>query len=122
MYSALQLSLLDAGLAERQREIFLCIADELALRDGLPSRYLVFSPDAAIVDQSAVRASIRMHVREIRAVEAARLRIKNGTYGRCENCGVEISFGYAYTRPTTTRCPCCDGELGTAGVEQVSMV
>ena len=45
----------------------------------------------------------------LRAVEAARQRMKSGEYGDCAECGVEIPFERLAVQPTALRCaPCQD--------------
>jgi RNA polymerase-binding protein DksA len=43
----------------------------------------------------------------LKAIEAALLRIDEGTYGICENCGAEIGSERLQARPWTTLCIDC---------------
>jgi len=52
-------------------------------------------------------AIIDLHIKEIRDVEAALIRIRTGTYGRCIDCGEEIEEGRLRTYPTAKRCRNC---------------
>lgn len=38
------------------------------------------------------------------AVERALLRLEEGSYGRCEECGAEIDDGQLAAAPTSARC------------------
>jgi RNA polymerase-binding protein DksA len=44
------------------------------------------------------------HITQLRAVEAALSRIRNGTYGTCIDCGAEIGFERLSAYPTAERC------------------
>ena len=52
-------------------------------------------------------ADIDRHVREMRELEAALLRIRQGTYGLCVDCDNPIAVGRLEAYPTAKRClPC----------------
>lgn len=53
---------------------------------------------AALIDQA------RDH---LAAIDAARQRVEDGTYGRCEVCGQPIAPERLAARPTATRCVAC---------------
>lgn len=44
---------------------------------------------------------------ELRAIEGARKRIENGSYGECAVCGTEIPFERLKAQPTAERCAPC---------------
>jgi DnaK suppressor protein len=44
---------------------------------------------------------------ELRAIEAARNRIENGSYGECAVCGGDIPFERLQAQPTAERCAPC---------------
>ena len=50
------------------------------------------------------------HIREIRNIEKARMRISEGEYGFCEDCGEDIPFERLQARPTALRCVYCQVE------------
>lgn len=52
-------------------------------------------------------AIIDRHIREIRDIEAARGRIKDGSFGACVDCGNEIGFERLQAYPTAKRCLVC---------------
>ena len=47
------------------------------------------------------------HIREIREIEEARTRIREGEYGTCADCGEEIVFERLQARPAASRCIYC---------------
>ena len=47
------------------------------------------------------------HVQDIRDIEAAFRRIKDGEYGTCTDCGDDIGFGRLQAYPTAKRCIVC---------------
>jgi RNA polymerase-binding protein DksA len=52
-------------------------------------------------------AIIDRHVQEIRDIEAARLRLREGGVGACIDCGAEIGFERLLAYPTAKRCLIC---------------
>lgn len=50
---------------------------------------------------------IDRHVQEMRDIETARLRFKDGTFGVCIDCGQEIGFQRLLAYPTAKRCIDC---------------
>jgi DnaK suppressor protein len=52
-------------------------------------------------------AEIDRDLGELRAVEAALRSIGEGTYGRCEHCGLPIEFHRLKATPSATRCFDC---------------
>lgn len=52
-------------------------------------------------------ASIQRHVDEIRAIDAALLRIATGSYGTCSDCGATIAHERLQAYPTAERCHAC---------------
>lgn len=59
----------------------------------------------ALVDIAAARAD--RQVGEMREIEAARARIKQGVYGECCDCAEEIRFERLLAYPTAKRCIKC---------------
>lgn len=47
------------------------------------------------------------HIQALRDIEAALLRVKNGEYGVCTDCGDEIGFTRLQAYPTAKRCIIC---------------
>jgi RNA polymerase-binding transcription factor len=52
-------------------------------------------------------ANVDRHIHELRSIEAALARIKDGTYGRCVDCGCDIEPQRLLAYPTATRCLAC---------------
>lgn len=52
-------------------------------------------------------AVLDRHVQELRDIEAAFQRIRNGQYGACIDCGSAISFKRLQAYPTAKRCIEC---------------
>lgn len=46
-------------------------------------------------------------VEKLRAISDAERRIQQGTYGECEDCGVEIQAARLLAQPTASRCIDC---------------
>lgn len=59
----------------------------------------------ALADFNVVR--IDRQVRELRDIETALQRIKDGSYGICIDCGQEIGFARLSVYPTAKRCIVC---------------
>ena len=49
-------------------------------------------------------AELRRDLQELRALEAARQRIDDGTYGSCVDCGQDIGFKRLLAQPAALRC------------------
>lgn len=52
-------------------------------------------------------AAMTRDIVEVRAIEAARTRIENGTYGTCVTCETEIPYARLEVQPTAERCAPC---------------
>ena len=44
---------------------------------------------------------------ELREIEAAAVRIRDGSYGLCADCGIEIPLGRLRVKPEAVRCIDC---------------
>ncbi|MGA9573376.1 MAG: TraR/DksA C4-type zinc finger protein [Lysobacterales bacterium] len=68
-------------------------------------------------------AEIDRHIRDIRAVEEALMRIKAGTYDICDDCKATISTERLQASPAATRCHRCqvNHEHTYAGDKRPSM-
>jgi len=69
--------------------------------------------DEAIADLLADigNASVSRDIQELRAISAAQLRIKDGTYGLCPDCGKEIVYERLIAYPTAQRCEPCQARF-----------
>jgi DnaK suppressor protein len=52
-------------------------------------------------------ASMTRDFHELRAIEAARGRMDEGSYGECVTCGTDIPFERLQVQPTAERCAPC---------------
>ena len=52
-------------------------------------------------------ATLDHHIRDIRDIEAAFERIREGTFGACIDCGDDIAFNRLQAYPTAKRCLVC---------------
>ena len=106
-----ELAELSSRLDARRRELMGEVQEELgdiesrelgALSGELPGD----SGDQSVADQQA-DLSLTMtdrHAAELAAVDAARERIRQGTYGYCIDCGTEIGYQRLLAYPTAERC------------------
>lgn len=69
-------------------------------------------------DESVVRMVTDLHLQEagrdldeLRDIEAALQRIEDGSYGDCEQCGIEIGYPRLEAQPTATRCIQCQSQF-----------
>jgi DnaK suppressor protein len=69
------------------------------------------------IDQAStdMEQSMRMRLRSremlyLKKVDEALLRIEEGTFGECEDCGTDIEFRRLEARPTATLCVSCKEE------------
>jgi RNA polymerase-binding protein DksA len=106
-----QLAELANRLDEREKTLASDVHDELGepehreygtLTGALPGD----SGDQSIASTEA-DLNFRMtnrHAEELQAIEAARARMRDGTYGICKDCGAEIGFERLRAYPTAERC------------------
>lgn len=106
-----ELSRLARQLDARRKTLSSDVRDELAeperrefgtLAGALPGD----TGDQSIADAEAT-LSIRMtdrHAEELQAIDRAKARIRDGTYGICVDCGGEIGFQRLRAYPTAERC------------------
>jgi DnaK suppressor protein len=56
------------------------------------------------------RSEIEIDERQLRAVQEAELRISEGQYGICTDCGAEIARERLLAMPTAVRCMLCENK------------
>ena len=106
-----QLSDLARRLDERHQTLSSDVHDELGqperreygtLAGALPGD----SGDQSVADEAADLdfAITDRHAEELQAIEDARARMRDGTYGFCIDCGAEIGFARLCAYPTALRC------------------
>jgi len=104
---------LGAALEKRRGELIA----ELA-RDADRARAEAFAalageaPDAAEASVAALiadtdQAELSRDLLELQEVEAARVRLKEGAYGQCSDCGVAIPVDRLRAQPAALRCVAC---------------
>ena len=99
------------ALADRERALRDDIKREVTLQDD----YIQLAsevPDPG--DQSFANLSIDLgnaavsrDMHELRAIELARKKMDNGTYGECISCGYPIPFERLQAMPSAERCAPC---------------
>jgi DnaK suppressor protein len=69
--------------------------------------------DEAVADLLADigNANVSRDIQELRAISAAQLRIKDGSYGLCPDCGKEIVYERLIAYPTAQRCEPCQARF-----------
>jgi len=100
---------------DRRRESLLEeVRDELEHSENQQYIELIGRVPADVGDQSVGDALadlnlaiIDRHVRELRDIDAAKLRIKDGSFGVCIDCGSGIGFERLRAYPTAKRCRPC---------------
>jgi len=106
----------EAGELQRYRRLLLAKRDELATtrnEDGSPvlrAGGLRGDPADQAAAQTEADLNIRLHqthVRLLRAIEEAMLRINRGTFGECEVCKKPISKARLEAVPWTRLCREC---------------
>jgi RNA polymerase-binding protein DksA len=106
-----QLSDLARRLDERHQTLSSDVHDELgeperreygSLSGALPGD----SGDQSVADEQADLdfAMTDRHAEELRAIDEAKARMRDGTYGYCIDCGAEIGYERLLAYPTAQRC------------------
>jgi DnaK suppressor protein len=106
-----ELSSLTERLDERHRIVLAVVRDEIERSDTREYGKLIGALPGDVGDQSVADTLADLnisiadrHIAELRAIEAAQLRIRNGTYATCIDCGGEIGFQRLSACPTAERC------------------
>lgn len=106
-----QLASLEALLSEREAFLQQDIRREVEMSDEY-KQLAGEAPDAGdsatadlVVDLN--NAAVGRDVNELRHIAAARERIKEGTYGHCLGCGLDIPYERLRAQPTAERCTPC---------------
>lgn len=92
-----------------QRDHLLEDADKTVTRMGDTNETFADPTDRATWESDSTR-DLRIRDRERKLmdkIDAALLRIEDGTFGECEECGETISIGRLKARPVTTLCIEC---------------
>lgn len=104
-------------LEERRRVLRSELTAKLNAQDnpallGLRNR-MEETDDWAVADLETALdvAEVSRDAGELREVEAALLRVKDGTYGECVDCGTHIPFARLHANPSASRCIACQERL-----------
>ena len=112
--SVTQLSEINGKLDRRYASLLEEVRDALEQSENQQYVELIDRVPADIGDQSVADALadlslalIDRHIQEVRDIEAARARIRDGRFGACADCGDEIGFDRLLAYPTALRCVRC---------------
>lgn len=118
--TAAERSSLRGQLEERRRVLRAELAAKLEAQDnpallGLRNR-MEETDDWAVADLETALdvAEVSRDAGELREVEAAFGRIKDGTYGECVECGAHIPYARLHANPSAARCIACQQKLEAA--------
>lgn len=115
-----QTAMLKKTLNERFDVVRAEIAHELLATEKTPYIELAGrvhdTAEAAVADllEDLELAGIDRRVAEIRAIDAALLRIADGRYGTCSDCGEPIGIDRLNVQPTAARCVACQEKWESA--------
>jgi RNA polymerase-binding transcription factor DksA len=104
-------------LGERLRGTVEVLDREIAEESVAPGDLARFGTHNADHDTEfleADEAAERTEVRLLEAVEAALVRIRNGTYGYCAACGREIDRARLAAIPHAARCAGCEAHASSS--------
>lgn len=108
-----QVDKLTQALVDRTRKLAARVREELAASDQQHFRDIAGTvtdtADEALADAlvDMDTAFIDRHVAELRDIEAARDRIRGGTFGVCQDCGEAVIYERLAAYPTAKRCVHC---------------
>lgn len=103
-----QLAHLQQLLNDRERELRADMQREIEQKDDFRD-VASEAPDSgdssfASLSLDLENAAVSRDVTELRAIEGARARMENGTYGICVDCETEIPYERLLVQPTAERC------------------
>lgn len=103
-----QLAHLQQLLNDRERALRADMQREIAQKDDFRD-VASEAPDSgdssfASLSLDLENAAVSRDVAELRAIEGARARMENGTYGICVECETEIPYERLLVQPTAERC------------------
>jgi len=110
-------------LLEMRNEILAKIEEEMGEKlEGDPRFSSVAAMDVADLSQLGLNEDIdytilQMHIERLRNVEDALERLKEGTYGYCEECGRPIGIKRLKALPFTRYCIKCQEQMERMGQE-----
>lgn len=100
------------GLLDRREAV---LRSDIQRETGMQDNYADIATqapdpgDASFADLSVDlgNAAVTRDLMELRAIEAARMRMEHGIYGDCLECGYEIPLQRLLAQPTAERCAPC---------------
>lgn len=105
------MSRLDAELQSTQRLLAALTRDFTGIVDASADSNAddEHDPEGATIafERSQISALIEQAEHRLSEIEAARARVDDGTYGRCEVCGSDIPDGRLEARPAARTCMHC---------------
>lgn len=108
-----QRALLQAELVRRQHELDRQVTDHQGGLSRAEHAREVLSQDSDDVSHREADRELDMalsdrEIGELGAVSAALRRLREGSYGVCEDCGAEIAFDRLKAEPWALRCVGCE--------------
>lgn len=104
-------------LQEREKALREDIRREMNLQDSYAdvASDLPDPGDASFADLSVDlgNAAVSRDLTELRAVQNAYVRMDNGSYGECANCGLDIPYERLKVQPMAERCAPCQQQRGS---------
>jgi DnaK suppressor protein len=109
-----QRALLQAELTRRQGELDRQLTDHQGGLTRVEHARELLSQDSDDVSHREAEREMDMElsdrdIAELGAVSAALLRLKEGRYGACSDCGEAIAFDRLKVEPWALRCVACEG-------------
>ncbi|HMA32664.1 MAG TPA: TraR/DksA family transcriptional regulator [Casimicrobiaceae bacterium] len=105
---------LSGQLDQRRQALLEEVRDELEHSENQQYIELIGRVPADVGDESVGDALadlnlaiIDRHVQELRDIDAAKLRVRDGSFGICIDCGGDIGFERLRAYPTAKRCRRC---------------
>ncbi|MGE5669786.1 MAG: TraR/DksA family transcriptional regulator [Betaproteobacteria bacterium] len=109
-----QMAQLSGQLDQRRQALLEEVRDELEHSENQQYIELIGRVPADVGDESVGDALadlnlaiIDRHVQELRDIDAAKLRVRDGSFGICIDCGGDIGFERLRAYPTAKRCRRC---------------
>ncbi|MBI4293151.1 MAG: TraR/DksA family transcriptional regulator [Betaproteobacteria bacterium] len=109
-----QQSILDGKLEDRYASLLEEVRDELEKSENQQYIELIGHTPTDIGDESVADALadlnleiIDRHIQEIRDIEAAKVRVRDRSYGICIACATDIDYERLLAYPTAKRCFVC---------------
>jgi|SRR5581483_749982 len=96
---------LEVGLKTRARELARTVAERKQI--AIERAADVFDASLLAIERESSARTLEQDFRLLRQVEAALDRLRDGTFGSCDNCQAEIAPKRLRAIPWATRCVSC---------------